>query len=57
MNKLKPPTFDNENKKDEDAETWLMGVRKYSQLHNYFVHEDGRITIYQLKGNTSMCWD
>jgi hypothetical protein len=29
MNKIKPPTFDGEHKKDEDAETWLMGMIKY----------------------------
>jgi hypothetical protein len=28
MNKIKPPTFDGENKKDEDAETWFPGMRK-----------------------------
>ena len=32
MNKIKPPTFDGEHKKEEDAETWLLGIRKYFQL-------------------------
>jgi hypothetical protein len=35
MNKIKPPTFDGEYKKDEDVETWLLGMRKYFQLHYY----------------------
>jgi hypothetical protein len=35
MNKIKPPTFDGEHKKDEDAETRMLGMRKYFQLHNY----------------------
>jgi hypothetical protein len=35
MNKIKPPTFDGEDKKDEDAKTWFLGMRKYFQLHNY----------------------
>ena len=35
MNKIKPPTSDGENKKDEDEETWMLGMRKYFQLHNY----------------------
>ena len=26
--KIKPPTFDGEHKKDEDAETWLLGHSK-----------------------------
>jgi len=46
MNKIKPPTFDREHKKDEDAETWLLGMRKYFQLHNYSSHAEGRIAIY-----------
>jgi hypothetical protein len=28
MNKIKPPTFDGEHKKEEDAETWLLGMKK-----------------------------
>jgi hypothetical protein len=57
MNKIKPPTFDGEHKKDENAETWLLGMRKYFQLHNYSSHAEGRIAIYQLKGKASMWWD
>jgi hypothetical protein len=29
MNKIKPHVFDGENKKEEDVETWLLGMRKY----------------------------
>jgi hypothetical protein len=57
MNKIKPPIFDGEHKKDEDAETWLLGMRKYFQLHNYYSHAEGIISIYQIKGKTSMWWD
>jgi hypothetical protein len=57
MNKIKPPTFDGENKKDEDAETWLLGMRKYLQLNNYSSHAEGRIAIFKLKGKASMWWD
>jgi hypothetical protein len=57
MNKIKPPKFDGEHKKDEDVETWLLGMRKYFQLHNYSSHVEGRISIYQLKGKASMWWD
>jgi hypothetical protein len=56
-NKIKPPTFDGEHKKNEDAEKWLLGMRNYFQLHNYSSQEEGRIAIYQLKGKTSMSWD
>jgi hypothetical protein len=57
MNKIKPPTFDGEHKKEEDAETWLLGMRKYFQLQNYSPHAEGRIAMYQLKGKASMWWD
>ena len=57
MNKIKPPTFDSEHKKDEDVETWLLGMRKYFQLHNYSAQVEGRIATYQVKGKTSIQWD
>jgi hypothetical protein len=57
MNKIKPPTFDREHKKEEDTETWLLGMRKYFQLKNYSSHAEGRIVMYQLKGKASMWWD
>jgi hypothetical protein len=57
MNKIKPPMFDGEHKKEEDAKTWLLGMRKYFQLQNYFAHAEGRIVMYQLKGKASMWWD
>jgi hypothetical protein len=57
MNKIKPPTFDGEHKKEEDVETWLLGMRKYFQLQNYSSHVEGRIAMYKLKGKASMWWD
>jgi predicted aspartyl protease len=57
MNKIKPPTFDGEHKKEEDVETWLLGMNKYFQLQNYSAHAEGRIAMYQLKGKASMWWD
>jgi hypothetical protein len=57
MNKIKPPMFDGEHKKEEDTETWFLGMRKYFQLQNYSSHVEGRISMYQLKGKVSMWWD
>jgi hypothetical protein len=57
MNKIKPPTFDGDHKKGEDADTWLLDMRNYFQLHNYSSHTKGIISVYQLKGKTSMWWD
>jgi hypothetical protein len=57
MNEIKPPTFDGEHKKEEDDETWFLGMRKYFQLQNYSSHVEGRIVMHQLKGKASMLWD
>ena len=57
INKIKPPTFDGEHKKEEDVEIWLLGMKKYFQLQNYSPHVEGRIAMYQLKGKASMWWD
>ena len=46
MKKIKPPTFDGDHKKDEHVETWVLGMRKYFQLHNYSSHAKGIISIY-----------
>ena len=46
MNKIKPPTFDGEHKKEEDVETWLLGMRKYFQLQNYSSHVEDRNAMY-----------
>jgi hypothetical protein len=32
-------------------------MRKYFQLQNYSSRAEGRISIYQLKGNASIWWD
>jgi hypothetical protein len=57
MNKIKPPMFNGEHKKEEDEKTWLLGMRKYFQLQNYSSHVEGGISMYQLKGKESMWWD
>jgi hypothetical protein len=33
--KSKPPTFDGEIKKGEEAEVWLLGLKKYLRVHDY----------------------
>ena len=32
--KIKPPTFNGETKKGEEAESWLSGMKKYFQIYN-----------------------
>ena len=57
MKKINLVTFDGEHKKDEDEETWVLGMRNHFQLNNYSSHVEGRTLIYQLKGKESMWWD
>jgi len=33
--KSKPPTFDGDLKKLEDAKAWLLGMKKFFELHEY----------------------
>ena len=56
MNNIKAPMFDGEHQKEEDTETWFLGMKKYFQLQNYSTHAEGRIAMYQLKGKASMWW-
>jgi hypothetical protein len=48
MKNIKPPKFDGEHQKEEDVETWFLGMRKYFQLQNYSSHAEGRIGMYHL---------
>jgi hypothetical protein len=57
MSNIKPTKIDGEHQKEEDVETWLLGMRKYFQLQNYSFHVEGRIAMYHLKGKASMLWD
>jgi hypothetical protein len=48
LKRLKPPTFDGEHRKGEEVEAWLLGMRKYFQLHNYSSNMEAKISIYHL---------
>jgi hypothetical protein len=57
LGKIKRPTFDVDRKKDEDVETWLLGMKKYFQFHNYSSNVEAKIATYHLQGKASMWWD
>jgi hypothetical protein len=52
--KSKPPTFDGEIKKGEEAEVWLLGLKKYFRVHDYFENLKAQITIFNLNGKASI---
>jgi hypothetical protein len=56
--KSEPPTFDAEIKKGEEAEVWLLGLKKYLRVHDYSENLKVRITIFNLNGKASiLCED
>ena len=52
--KIKPPTFNGETKKGEEAEAWLFGMKKYFQIYNYSNQLKARMGIYNLVGKADI---
>ena len=48
--KIKPPTFNGEAEKWEEAESWLYGMKKYFHIYNYSNQLKARMAIYNLSG-------
>ena len=57
LRKIKPPTFKGDNEKGEDAEAWLLGLRKYFRICNYSSQMEASIAIHQLQGQASIWWE
>jgi hypothetical protein len=57
LRKIKPSDFDSENKKGEDVEAWLLGIRKYFQLYSYSSNLEDMISIYHRHRKNFMWWD
>ena len=57
LRKVKPPTFRGDSKKGEDAEAWLLGMRKYFRIYNYSSKMEANIAIHQLQGQASIWWE
>lgn len=55
--KEKPPTFDEYLKKLEDAKAWLLGMKKFFELHDYTENMKAKIAILSLKGKEDICWE
>ena len=55
--KDKPPTFDGEVKIGQEAESWLLGIKKYFQVHDYSGNMKARVTIFNLNGRASILWE
>jgi hypothetical protein len=52
--KIKPATFDGESMTGEEAEAWLLDIKKYFHIYNYSSNMKVRMAIYNLKGKASI---
>ena len=57
LKKAKPPTFDSEVKIGQEAEAWLLGIKKYFQVHDYSGNMKARVAIFNLNGRASIWWE
>lgn len=49
MRKIKPLSFDGDNRKGEYAEAWLLGMMKYLQLHDYSSNVEAKVVAYDIQ--------
>lgn len=54
--KIKPPTFNGEVEKGEEAEAWLFGMKKYFQIYNYSKELKARMAIYYSTRKANIWW-
>ena len=54
--KLKPPIFNGDTKKGEEAESWLSGMKKYFHIYNYSNQLKARMDIYNILGKVDIWW-
>ena len=52
--KSKPPSFDGEIKKGEEAEAWILCLKKYFKVHDYFENLKALIVIFNLNVKASI---
>jgi hypothetical protein len=54
--RIKSATFDGESGTGEEAEAWLLDIKKYFHIYNYSSNLKVRMAIYNLKGNANIWW-
>jgi hypothetical protein len=57
MSNLKPPSFEDEREREDDAEAWFLGLQRYFQLHNYSSNLEANISTYHLHRKVAIWWD
>ena len=56
LKKIRPPMFNREVEKDEEAEAWLSGMKKYFQIYNYSDRLKSQMAIYNLTRKADIWW-
>ena len=49
--------FDGEVNNGQEAKAWLLGMRKYFQVHDYSGNMKTRVSIFNLNGRASIWWE
>ena len=52
-----PPTFNGEIKNGQEAEAWLLEMRKYFRVQDYSRNMKARLAIFNLTGRASIWWE
>ena len=55
--KAKPPTFDGVVKYGQEVEAWILGMKKYFQVQDYYGNMKARVAIFDLNGRASIWWE
>jgi hypothetical protein len=53
---IKPAIFNGESRTGEEAEAWLLDIKKYFQIYKYSSNMKLRMAIYNMKGKASIWW-
>ena len=48
--------FNGEIEKGEEAESWLLGMKKYFKIYNYFDELKAKMTIYNMTRKENIWW-
>ena len=48
--------FNGEIEKGEEAESWLLGIKNYSQIYNYNNKLKAKMDIYNMTGKADIWW-
>ena len=51
------PTFNGEIKTGQEAEAWLLGMKKYFQVQDYSENMKARVAIFNLNGRAFIWWE